>query len=120
MTVYGPVTTEGRGATIAFNFREATGGMIEHTEVESRAADAGISLRTGCFCNPGAGEVALGLSADELDRCFTEGGDRMTKEDFGRCLEGGKSPGAVRVSLGLASTFADVHAFVRFAGRFLH
>ena len=43
----------------------------------------------------------------------------MTKEDFGRCLEGGKSPGAVRVSLGLASTFADVHAFIRFASGFV-
>ena len=89
--------------------------MVDHDDVERRAAEAGISLRTGCFCNPGAGEVALGLSAGELDRCFTDSGDRMTKEDFGRCLEGGKSPGAVRVSLGLVSTFADVHAFVRFA-----
>jgi selenocysteine lyase/cysteine desulfurase len=117
--VYGPVTTERRGATIAFNIHDATGAVLAHTEVETRAAEAAISLRTGCFCNPGAGEVALGLSTDELDRCFTESGDRMTKEDFGRCLEGGRSPGAVRVSLGLASTFADAHTFVRFARCFL-
>jgi len=25
-----------------------------------------ISLRTGCFCNPGGGELALGISAEEL------------------------------------------------------
>ena len=117
--IYGPATTIQRGATIAFNMHDATGAVVEHTTVEARAAEAGISLRTGCFCNPGAGEVALGLSAAELDRCFTATGDRMTKEDFGRCLEGGKNPGAVRVSLGLASTFADVHAFIRFAGRFV-
>ena len=119
VTVYGPVTNEGRGATIAFNIHDATGAVVEHTEVETRAAEAGISLRTGCFCNPGAGEVALGLSTGALDRCFTDSGDRMTREDFGRCLEGETSPGAVRVSLGLASTFADAHAFIRFAGRFL-
>ena len=118
LTVYGPVTTDGRGATIAFNIHDATGAMVEHTEVETRAAAAGISLRTGCFCNPGAGEIALGLSAGELDRCFTGSGDRMTREDFGRCLEGGKSPGAVRVSLGLASTFADVRTFVQFVRGF--
>ena len=117
--VYGPVTTGGRGATIAFNMHDATGAVVEHTAVETRAVEAGISLRTGCFCNPGAGEVALGLSATELDRCFAASGDRMTKEDFGRCLEGGKSPGAVRVSLGLASTFADVHAFIQFASGFV-
>ena len=117
--VYGPVTTGGRGATVAFNIHDATGMMVEHTEIETRAAEAGISLRTGCFCNPGAGEVALGLSAGELDRCFADSGDRMTREDFGRCLEGGTGPGAVRVSLGLASTFADAHAFMRFTGHFL-
>ena len=117
--VYGPATTAGRGATIAFNIHDATGAVVEHTAVETGAAKAGISLRTGCFCNPGAGEVALGLSAAEFDHCFTDSGDRMTKEDFGRCLEGGKSPGAVRVSLGLVSTFADGHAFVRFARGFV-
>ena len=116
--LYGPVTTEGRGATIAFNIHDASGAVVEHTEVERRAGAAGISLRTGCFCNPGAGEMALGLSAGELDRCFADR-DRMTREDFGRCLEGGKSPGAVRVSLGLASTFADAHAFAAFTCDFL-
>jgi molybdenum cofactor sulfurtransferase len=113
--IFGPVTTADRGATIAFSVHDPAGAVVDHDDVERRAAEAGISLRTGCFCNPGAGEMALGLSAGELDRCFTDSGDRMTKEDFGRCLEGGKSPGAVRVSLGLVSTFADVHAFVRFA-----
>ena len=112
--IYGPVSTEARGGTVAFNLHDATGTVIAHTEVETRAAAAGISLRTGCFCNPGAGEVALGLSAGALDRCFTGSGDRMTRDDFGRCLAGDGSPGAVRVSLGLASTFDDVYAFIQF------
>ena len=117
--VYGPLTTDGRGGTVAFNLHDAGGGVIPHPVVEGRAAAAGISLRTGCFCNPGAGEAALGLSAGELDRCFAASGDRMTREEFGQCLNGGNGPGAVRVSLGLASTFADAHAFVTFVRRFL-
>ena len=117
--VYGPLTTDGRGGTVAFNLHDAGGGVIPHPVVEARAAGAGISLRTGCFCNPGAGEAALGLSAGELDRCFAASGDRMTREEFGQCLNGGNGPGAVRVSLGLASTFADAHAFVTFVRRFL-
>lgn len=116
--IYGPRDTEHRGATIAFNIHDASGEAVLHTEVERRAAEAGIALRTGCFCNPGAGEMALELSAGELDRCFSESGDRMTKEDFGRCLVGGESPGAVRVSLGVASTFADVFAFADFVRSF--
>ena len=79
----------------------------------------GISPRTGCCCNPGAGEVPLGLFTDALDRCFADSGDRMTKNEFGRCLEGSTSPGAVRVSLGLASTFADVHALAALPGEFV-
>ena len=119
VTVFGPLTTERRGATIAFSVHDAAGTVVSHTALEASAAEAGIALRTGCFCNPGAGEVALGLSPGELDRCLAASGDRMTKDDFGHCLDGGESPGAVRVSLGLASTFADAHVFVTFMRRFL-
>jgi molybdenum cofactor sulfurtransferase len=38
----------------------------------------------------------------------------MSYDDFRRCVDG-KSSGAVRVSLGLASNFADVAAFLEFA-----
>ncbi len=119
VTVFGPLTTERRGGTIAFSVHDKAGTAVSHTALESSAAESGIALRTGCFCNPGAGEVALGLSPGELDRCLAASGARMTKDDFGRCLDGGESPGAVRVSLGLASTFADAHAFISFLRRFL-
>ena len=118
--IYGPLTTDRRGGTVAFNLHDAAGRTVPHPAVETRTAAAGISLRTGCFCNPGAGEAALGLSAGELDRCLAASGDRMTREEFGQCLNGGNDPGAIRVSLGLASTFADVHAFVTFVREFLN
>ena len=63
-------TMEKRGATIAMNFYDPDGHFIDHLKVEARANEMGISLRTGCFCNPGDGEMALGLSADELTSCF--------------------------------------------------
>ena len=85
--------------------------------VERLANERKISLRTGCFCNPGAGEVALGLSAGELSSCFAAAPERMSQEDFRNCIQGGT--GAVRVSVGLASNFADVFAFVEFAKGFL-
>ena len=112
--LYGPATTPHRGATLAFNLYDATGTVIPHATVEARAADQKISLRTGCFCNPGAGEVALGLTEDELARCFRDAGERMDREDLMRCIDA-ESTGAVRISLGLASNFADAHAFVTFA-----
>ena len=116
--LYGPTSADARGGTIAFNLAGADGRIINHGVVEARAASRDISLRTGCFCNPGAGEVAFGLSEAELSRCFRDSGDRMTRDDLFRCIDA-ESGGAVRVSVGLASNFADCHAFVCFAREFL-
>lgn len=115
---YGPLTTEARGAAVAFNFYDDRERLMDEREVERRAGARRISLRTGCFCNPGAGEVALGLSRAEIEECFSAGGARMTREDLRLCVDP-KAAGAMRVSLGLASNFDDVHAFVEFAREFL-
>jgi selenocysteine lyase/cysteine desulfurase len=119
--VYGPQSTEARGGTVTFNLYDAHNRAIDHRLVEERAGAANISLRTGCFCNPGGGEIALGITGTELSSCFRAPGheSRLTIDDFRLCIDG-KSTGAVRVSLGLASNLADVEAFVDFARRFLH
>jgi selenocysteine lyase/cysteine desulfurase len=116
--LYGPITTEGRGATLAFNFYDAGGHVVDHSAVERRAGERRISLRTGCFCNPGAGELALGLARDEIEKCFAAHPSRMTRDDLRLCVDP-KASGAVRISFGLASNFADAHAFVEFARGFL-
>jgi selenocysteine lyase/cysteine desulfurase len=116
--LYGPDRVERRGATLAFNFVDPEGEVIDPTLVERLAGVDGISLRTGCFCNPGAGEAALGLSRAELEACFRRNAERMSYDEFRRCLAGNGS-GAVRVSLGLASNRADVEAMAVFARRFV-
>ena len=47
--------TTGRGGTIAMNFTDPSGELIDSCAVEGCASAAGISLRSGCHCNPGAG-----------------------------------------------------------------
>jgi molybdenum cofactor sulfurtransferase len=116
--LYGPATTEARGGTLAFNLYDREGRLIDEHEVESRATRRGISLRSGCFCNPGAGELALGLSRAELERCFSAKATRMTREDLRLCVDP-RAAGAMRISLGLASDFGDADAFVEFARGFL-
>jgi selenocysteine lyase/cysteine desulfurase len=118
--IYGPRSDTRRGGTVTFNFYDSTNRAIDHRDVEERANAAGISLRTGCFCNPGGGEIALGITGTELSTCFhqPEHEIHLTIEDFRLCIDG-KSTGAVRVSLGLASNLADVDAFIRFAETFL-
>ena len=118
LTVYGPADMRARGGTLALNFRDRSGAFIDHQTIEARAGARNISIRSGCFCNPGAGELAMGISPDEMRACFVRLSDRITYDDFRRCIDG-KSTGAVRVSLGLATNFADVHAFLEFARGFL-
>ena len=117
--VYGPRDCRMRGGTIALNFFDPDGKVVDERVVDRRASDWRISLRTGCFCNPGGGELALGFSAEELSACFIRHNeDRLTLDEFRRCIDD-KSTGAVRISTGLASTFADVYVFARFAASFL-
>ena len=116
--LYGPRGTHGRGGTVTFNFLDARGRIVDHGEIERQAGERRISLRTGCFCNPGAGEMALGLSKSELETCFSRGDTTMTYETFRGCIDD-KGTGAVRVSFGLVSDFSDAAAFVDFANELL-
>jgi hypothetical protein len=63
--------------------------------------------------------MALGLSRGELEACFASVPEaRMTWEDLRLCVDP-KAAGAVRVSLGLVSNFADAYAFAEFAEEFV-
>jgi selenocysteine lyase/cysteine desulfurase len=114
--LFGPATTEDRGGAVTVNFYDKNDQAFDHRFIESEANKVNISLRTGCFCNPGAGEIALGISRVELDVCFTapDHKDKMTIDDFRLCIDG-KSSGAVRISVGMVTNFNDVQAFLTFA-----
>jgi selenocysteine lyase/cysteine desulfurase len=111
--IYGPKTWARRGGTIAINFLHPDGRVVDERFVDSVAAAHRISVRTGCFCNPGAGEAAFGLSAETLR------GAELTRFDDFLAHVGMPTGGAVRVSLGLASNFADVYRFMTFATEFV-
>ncbi len=115
--VYGPVDAAMRGGTITMNFYDPDERFFDHRNIETEANKENISLRTGCFCNPGGGEIALELSQTELVACFARPEERLTIDDMRLCIDG-KSSGAVRVSVGLPTSFTDVFRFVEFARRF--
>jgi molybdenum cofactor sulfurtransferase len=110
--VYGPYGLEQRGATVAFNFLHPDGRVVDERYVDRLARRHGISLRTGCFCNPGAGEIAFTISPETL--VGGEFGEGMTLDDYVRAI-GLPSGGAVRASLGLPSNHADVERFAALA-----
>ncbi len=112
--LYGPATMAMRGGTVTFNLYDPESRLLDYRRVEELATAVGIALRTGCFCNPGAGEAAEGLTAEDVAAGLAEGA--MTLPRFLQVIQhrGGKSAGAIRASLGLVSTFDDVRRFVTF------
>jgi selenocysteine lyase/cysteine desulfurase len=106
--IYGPVGTEDRGGTIAFNLLDPTGAIVDCRLIEEASSAAGVSLRTGYFCNPGAAESSFELPEDEARRCYDDlAGDTFTLKQFSACLHD-RPVGAVRVSLGVSSNESDL------------
>ena len=118
--VHGPERVDARGGTIAFNLFDPDGQGLDIRRVEELANEARISLRTGCFCNPGAGEAAYGLSPEQIGEYFHDD-EGMSFEELRVRIRAkyGMEVGAIRVSVGLATNFVDVFRFATFARGFL-
>jgi len=117
--LYGPTDTQARGGTVTLNFYGPDERLLDYRRIEELAHQKGISLRTGCFCNPGAGEIAEGLTAEDMAAGLSHGAD-MSLPHFMQVIQhrGNKSAGAIRVSVGLVTNFADVYRFLNFAAGF--
>eukprot|EP00775_Hariotina_reticulata_P008766 gene8766-8945_t len=129
-------TNDGFGQGSVYNFQvlDAHGRPISYSRIEREAEAAGISLRSGCVCNPGACYDALGLQADEVQMLAgqKEGcGDDLDFVTVMRPVPAGNGDsndvpvaeglvatqvplGSVRASFGWASTFEDAYALVSF------
>jgi selenocysteine lyase/cysteine desulfurase len=106
VTIYGPRDMTDRGGTVAFNLRDRDGAVLPFALVEDAACRAGISLRSGCFCNPGVSEVALGLEQERLSHCLDHLGASFTPARLSACAD--TAVGAVRASIGLANNLNDI------------
>ena len=107
----------GMGYILSLSFLDSKGTRIRNAEVSRRAAMVGISLRTGCGCNPGAVIGLLGLrerfqeSIKEALAVFNNlsGVKEYYEQEYG----------VVRLSLGLVSDFRDVWEVERFVKGFV-
>jgi selenocysteine lyase/cysteine desulfurase len=115
--LYGPPNIHQRGGTVQVNFLDLYGRLFDCTDVERLANKEHISLRAGCHCNPGAREIALGFTREDLAVCFRDK-DQLTFEQFLHVIDG-KTTGALRASIGLVTTFADVYKYLQFAKTFI-
>lgn len=115
VTIFGPKENKERGGTVIFNFLSDDGSLLPYMNVESEANKRNISIRTGCFCNPGIDEINNHIRSTELNSFFklhSSGGIGDMMEHFQTMR------GAIRVSVGYVTNLKDLHTFFQFAEDF--
>ena len=124
--VHGPSSAGDRGANVAFSVLDVDGRPVPFERVERRAGAAGVAMRGGCFCNPGAAEAAFAFDATSTARCLDALDHAFSIPRFAHCLGPDIAVGAIRASFGAATnerdlergldvvaTFADMHGTAR-------
>ncbi len=107
------------GSSRAFNLLNSNGKITSYEAVEQAAEQSNISIRGGCFCNPGCAEAAFGFAAETTRHCMqTLDGHRFSPARFALCL-GQSEVGALRVSLGIANNHRDIQRFIAFLTSFI-
>lgn len=106
--LYGPKDCTGRGGTVAFNILWPDGVTVPYRHVELRARDQSVALRGGCFCNPGAAERAFGFAELDTARCLDMLESGFSIAAFHACLGAEATVGALRLSVGAPTSFADL------------
>lgn len=97
-----------RGATVTFNVLDAGGQPVPFAAIERHANEAGVHLRGGCFCNPGAAEAAFGFDPAQMAGALNALGPDFSVAGLQQRIGAGIAVGAVRASLGLANNRRDV------------
>ncbi len=106
--LHGPEDLAQRGGTITFNVLSRDGTVVPYEDVEAHAAEARVAVRGGCFCNPGAAEAAFGYADSGMIRCLDRLNGRFTPQILRGCTGANTPVGAVRLSVGLPTTVADI------------
>jgi selenocysteine lyase/cysteine desulfurase len=116
--IYGPRGANSRGGTVAFNILRPGGNTLPYQAVEHAARDAGVAIRGGCFCNPGAAERAFDFERYDVDAVLDELGDSFTIPRFQERLGPEATAGALRLSVGPATHSQDVGRVLGVLSRF--
>ena len=109
--VFGPEHHQQAGGTMIMTFFKEDGDPIPFELIEEMANKQNISVRSGCFCNPGIDEINNCLTSEELAKYFSSR-DKGNYQDMINYLN--KMRGATRISVGIATVKKDLDTFLDF------
>lgn len=108
-------TDRGQGYVLSCTFYTSNGTLIPLEALSGLAAASGISLRTGCVCNPGGAAALRGEHVQETMEGLSKFGEDTELKEILNLFGGMSSTGVVRLSLGMVSNFEDVWRIVQWA-----
>ena len=123
--IYGPKENVMRGGTISLRVYGTDGEPFDERIVTDIASKAGISLRNGCYCNPGAAFGAELVHVDVEAKCRELGTKiediyegLISFEDAFDHVGIYRKSLFIRVSVGIATNFHDCYKFVQLIAGF--
>ncbi len=111
LDIFGHPSRKNTGGTMIMCFKNPDGSKIGFEKIEELANKKNISLRSGCFCNPGLDETNNCLASEELAKYF-ESRESGNYWEMIKYLN--KMRGATRISVGIATNKNDLNAFLLF------
>jgi len=96
------------GSIVTCNFLNEGGYFIGYKDVEHMLKNAGITVRVGCCCNPGACATYLQLTTEETIKHTKLGHKCWDNKE----LIDGRPTGAVRFSFGRQTTYDEITLLV--------
>jgi molybdenum cofactor sulfurtransferase len=109
--IFGSLDMERHGGSLVMTFFDQNGEKYAYEDIEKMTNTERISIRSGCFCNPGVDEINSCINNDEFGNYFSS----HKTDDYERMLRQLKRMrGGTRVSVGIATTSGDLKRFVGF------
>eukprot|EP00758_Cryptobia_borreli_P001514 Tbor_TRINITY_DN2303_c0_g1::TRINITY_DN2303_c0_g1_i1::g.180::m.180 len=111
VSILGPSTTYLRGGTVTIDVFDKNHVIFQPATVEMLANQYNISIRSGCFCNPGDSEMLFPEAWKVMRQLVSNspGTDPKTAKD-----QGVEIAAAVRISVGIPTSVKDINALLSF------
>jgi selenocysteine lyase/cysteine desulfurase len=111
LAIIGHPQRENTGGTMVMVFLNPDGSKVQFEKIEELANRRKISLRSGCFCNPGLDETQNCLTSEELSSYFES---RESGDYYEMMAHLNKMRGATRISVGIATNKQDLDSYIQF------
>lgn len=110
--ILGPNSSYKRGGTVSINVIDVNGTIIPPMVVEKLANEQMISIRSGCFCNPGDSEILFPEAWRAMMELLDEG-DPLKAREMGLGIAA-----AIRISVGIPTSDQDITRVIKFLASF--